>query len=123
MLQPATPAPSRELLDLRLYEREALEALTSCSANRDHLRALRTTCRVALHMCAMGYGAAEIRLPHRALGALVLTERVGVQGQAAQVVREMLDLHDAQREAASAADYVRALGQARRYEPPKEKVS
>lgn len=113
MLQPASPAKARELLDLQLIERMALEALDACRATSADLAALRTSSRVALGLCLMGYGAEQVRTPHRALAALVLLERQGIQGQAVSVVREMLDLHDAQREIASAADYVRALAAAR----------
>lgn len=113
MLQPATPAPSRELLDLQLIERMALEALDACRATAADLATLRISSRVALRLCMLGYGLEQIRTPHRALAALVLLERQGIQGQAVSVVREMLDLHDAQRETASAADYVRALAAVR----------
>ncbi|MDO9072607.1 MAG: hypothetical protein Q7U73_05030 [Rubrivivax sp.] len=108
---PESPLPLASILDLRLREHLALDALTKGTESGGDLALLRTSAAVARALCAAGYGADELPT----VAAVELSLRLDLPaGRRAATVRALLQLHDGQRMAATVRDYVRALDCARR---------
>jgi hypothetical protein len=123
MLQPAGQLSDQDLIDLRVFEHVAFDAMTAWHARPAHLRALLVSAAVARELLRLGYGAdndengQSLAAADAALAAAKRLQGccVGFATQEAKcAVRWLLMFHDAQREAASRADYHRCLAQVRR---------
>lgn len=116
MLQPVGKLTDAELLDLRLREHLALDALATNCGQRADLRTLLVSVAVARELAALGYGADELAGLDAASVALgpvkgLTPGPIGLDTPAAvQAVCWMLTFHDAQRAAVSTRHYLRALG-------------
>ena len=118
MLQPAGPVADRDLLDLRVREHLAFDALSTWQAGRPDLRALLVSAAAARELAAMGYGPDA--LDDLALVDCILSDAkalpagsIGLTAGQLQPVRWLLQFHDSQRAVASCRDYLKALARVR----------
>ena len=119
ILLPPGPVADRDLLDLRLREYMAFDALAIWQADRLDLRALLVSAATARELAAMGYGNDELHdlalVDHILAGAKALPAgSIGVPASGLQQVRWLLQFHDGQRAAATRWDYHQALARVRR---------
>lgn len=119
MFQPAGQVAESDLLDLRVRERLAFDAMSTWQGSRCDLRALMVSAATARELAALGYGADE--LPNIALADIALAQAktlapgsIGVPAGQLQTVRWLLLFLDAQRAAASRRHFHQALGRVRR---------
>lgn len=118
MLQPAGQVAEGDLLDLRLREHLALDALATWCGGRPDLRALMFSAAAARELAGMGYGADQLPAIDRADKALAFIKAlplgpVGISGDDLAALRWLLQYHDAQRVAASCRYYHKALARIR----------
>ena len=114
LLAPTTPLADGELLELRLQEHQALDALSRASALRLHLHTLMTSAAAAQLLATKGYGIEHARRLREALQVLGACRKqdsgaIGLDAPGVELAAWMLAFHDAQREVVARADYLRAL--------------
>ncbi len=116
MLQPTGPIDRRDLLGVQVREHMALAALTTSRATRADVRDILVSAALARELVRVGYGRDDLQM----LGAvdrvlagckaqLKLCDCAGVTSPGANVLRWLLQFHQAQREAATVRDYRLAL--------------
>ena len=119
MFQTASAIADRELIDLRLREHLAFDAISTWQGCRADLNALLTSAATARELAAIGYGADELddlALVDRILAdAKVLPPgSIGLPAGLLQPVRWLLQFHDGQRAVTTRRDYHQALARVRR---------
>jgi hypothetical protein len=119
MLQPTGPLDGRDLLDLRVLEHLAIDAISTWQGHRTDLRVLLVSAATSRELAALGYGADEV--PHLAEVDRILSYckklapgSIGVADDQLQLLRWLLQFHDGQRAVASCRDYHQALARVRR---------
>lgn len=109
-----------ELLDLQLREHLALDALAHGAGQLGDVQTLQVSAAVAHELAAMGYGREESAI----VGAVGQALCAAIRSEAGAAVlfldparmlalRQFVAYHDAQREAVTRHDYVRALARVR----------
>lgn len=116
LLLSAVPVADRDLLELRLREHLAVDALASGTGTADDLRVLRITAEVARVLTAAGYGADELGMLDRACTALAecSTSPAGVDAAGLALLQWLVGFADAQRTACSLSEFLQALAAVRR---------
>lgn len=119
MFQPAGQVAESDLLDLRVLEHLAFDAMSTWQGSRCDLRTLMISAATARELAAMGYGTDELPDLTLADHALARAKKlapgsIGVPADQLQPVRWLLLFLDAQRAAASRRHYHEALARVRR---------
>ena len=117
LLLPTGPIDRRDLVSVRIREYMALAALIRGSATRADVRDMLVSAAIARELKRVGYGGHDYlclldavdRVLAGLKGQLKLCSCIGVTGPGANVLRWLLEFHQAQREAATVRDYHGAL--------------